>query len=656
MVRYPKRPPQRGKALGQDGHALVAQRDLFRLSALVLSVTSAAVALLSIAGSPTWLLTLLSGATASLAVVRGIPPLLLSIRPNLVGSRHTDETDLLACCRIHERTHDMVLLIDPNTHLVLDCNRQASHLLRLPREQLLRHNILELAEQTDPLQDLLRLTQELAGVHHRNIRLRSRNSGILYFEMSAERLRIQGRPLILLLGQDQTRHAEAENRVLHLAYHDTLTDLPNRTLLTDRVNHALQRSQRSGQHGALLFLDLDNFKRINDSLGHSIGDLLLQELAARLRRTLREEDTISRLGGDEFVVLLEHLGRDPEEADRQVREIARKIRTALAPAYHLNGHELHMTASIGYVAFPRDGQTMETLLRHADLAMYQAKKAGRDTVTCFHPSMDEIATQRMRVENEIRQALQDDHLELYFQPVLRIQDGHILGAEALLRWRHPRDGLILPDRFLPQIEDGALMLTLADWVLERTCQELATIMDTPGMRPPDYIAVNISHQQFHQPDFVSRARNIIEATGADPHHLLFEITETVIMTNAHEARARMLALKELGLRFAIDDFGTGYSSLSYLKQLPADTLKIDRSFVREVTRDPDDAAIVRTVLGIADHMGMQVIAEGVEHREQLHFLREHGCTCYQGFLGRPPLDRQAFREELRLGAQLRLVE
>ncbi len=656
MIRYPKRHPGREKALGQDARTLVARRDLLRLPALVLSTTCAAVALLSMAGSPTWLMTLLSGAAASLAAIRAIPGLLLSIRHDAGGAPPGAQGDLLAHCQIHQRTHDVVLLIDPDSHLVIDCNQQACRLLCLSREQLLQHNILELAEQTEPLLDLLRQAQEIPGVHHRKIRLRSHSSDILYFEMSGECIQPHDRPSILLLGQDQTRHAEAEGRVLHLAYHDTLTDLPNRTLLTDRVNHALQRSQRSGQHGALLFLDLDNFKRINDSLGHSIGDLLLQELAARLRRTLREEDTISRLGGDEFVVLLEHLGRDDDETDRQVREIARKIRTALAPAYHLNGHELHMTASIGYVAFPRDGETMETLLRHADLAMYQAKKAGRDTVTRFQPSMDEVATQRMRVENEVRQALQDGNLELFFQPVLRIQDGHILGAEALLRWRHPEEGLILPDRFLPQIEDGALMLTLADWVLEQTCGELATIMATPGMHPPDYIAVNISHQQFHQPDFVARARGIIEAAGADPRRLLFEITETVIMTNAHEARARMLALKDLGLRFAIDDFGTGYSSLSYLKQLPADTLKIDRSFVREVTRDPDDAAIVRTVLGIADHMGMQVIAEGVEHREQLEFLSEHGCTCYQGFLGRPPLDRETFRKELRLGAQLRLVE
>jgi len=307
MVRYPNRHPQRGKALGQDEHARVARHDLFRLSALVLSVTCAVVALLSMAGSPTWLLILLSGTTASLAVVRGAPALLLSIPPNLADSRHTDETNLLACCHIHERTHDVVLLIDPDSHLVLDCNRQASRLLRLSKAQLLQHNILELAEQTEPLLELLRQARESTGIHHRNIRLRSPNSKILYFEMSAERLQMRGRSLILLLGQDQTRHAEAESRVLHLAYHDTLTDLPNRTLLTDRVNHALQRSQRSGQHGALLFLDLDNFKRINDSLGHSIGDLLLQELAARLRRTLREEDTISRLAEH-----APHLGWTPE--------------------------------------------------------------------------------------------------------------------------------------------------------------------------------------------------------------------------------------------------------------------------------------------------------------------------------------------------------
>ncbi len=448
----------------------------------------------------------------------------------------------------------------------------------------------------------------------------------------------------------------ASDAILHLAYHDTLTDLPNRTLLHDRVQHALQRSQRSGRSGALLFLDLDKFKRINDSLGHSVGDLLLQALANRLRETLREEDTISRLGGDEFVVLLEALDTDPMGVDGQLVEIGNKIRQALAPAYHLSGHELHVTASIGYVVFPRDGRDMETLMRHADLAMYQAKHAGRDTIVRFEPAMDEVATRRMRTENEIRRALVEDQLSLAYQPILRIRDGRILGAEALLRWQHPEDGEILPDRFLPLLEDSALMLHLAEWILRRACEDLASIAAGAGMLTPDYIAVNIDQQQFHQPAFVEQLRRLLRDTGADPHHLLLELTETVIMSNPTEARERMLELQQLGVRFAIDDFGTGYSSLAYLKQLPADILKIDRGFVEDIARDPDDAAIVRTVLGIADHMGLQVVAEGVERREQLQFLREHGCSSYQGYLGRPPLDLQQFHEELRLGSQLRLVE
>lgn len=448
----------------------------------------------------------------------------------------------------------------------------------------------------------------------------------------------------------------ASDTILHLAYHDTLTDLPNRTLLHDRVQHALQRSQRSGRAGALMFLDLDKFKRINDSLGHSIGDLLLQELANRLRETLREEDTISRLGGDEFVVLLESLDSDASSVDRQLTEIGHKIRQALAPAYHLNGHELHVTASIGYVVFPRDGKDIETLMRHADLAMYQAKRAGRDTVVRFEPIMDELATRRMRTEHDIRRALAEDQLTLAYQPILRIRDGRILGAEALLRWQHPDDGEILPDRFLPLLEDGALMLRLAEWILRRACEDLARIADAPDMQLPDYIAVNIDQQHFHQPDFVEQLGRLLRETGASPHHLLLELTETVVMSHPSETRARMLELKEIGVRFAIDDFGTGYSSLANLKQLPADILKVDQGFVQDIARNPDDAAIVRTILGIADHMGLQVVAEGVERREQLQFLREHGCSSYQGYLGRPPLDLQQFHEELRLGSQLRLVE
>lgn len=628
---------------------------------LLLSLLAAAVLLSGalaywLHATPLWTL-IGTLSTTSIVAALGIEKLIITpLQNRLEQHQRQIRSDVCAAQQVYDETHDLVLVLDPEHLKILDCNARSSEVLDLDCEQLKGRGVLELSQHPAPLSQLLHAARQTGQRQLGSVLMHRADGGMVHLDMSVRMLEEDSRTLLLLMAQDVTQHTRAESQVVHLAYHDTLTDLPNRTLLTDRVGHALQRTQRSGQIGALLFLDLDNFKRINDSLGHSVGDLLLQELARRLRHTLREEDTISRLGGDEFVVLLEQLGTEQAQADRQIIELAGKIREAMSPAYRLAGHELHITASIGYVSFPRDGDTMETLLRHADLAMYQAKQAGRDTITRFEPRMDELATQRMRVENEVREALRRENLELYFQPVLRIHDGHVLGAEALLRWRHPEDGLVLPERFLPQIEDSALMLNVADWVLEQGCRQLHAIMQAPHGRAPDYIAINIGHAQFHQPDFVDRVKHILTLSGADPRHLLFEITETVIMRNTQEARARMLGLKEIGIRFAIDDFGTGYSSLAYLKQLPVDIIKIDKGFIHDLSTDPDDAAIVRTIVGIADHMGLQVIAEGVERREQLQFLREHGCTSYQGFLGRPPLQARQFEEELRQGVQLDLVD
>lgn len=559
---------------------------------------------------------------------------------------------------IFEQSDDVIFIVDANTLKVVDSNPCACRLLGRDWSQLCGQ----------PMAGLLLSPEWIAGWHPSAVwdgprQMPSHRVGFhgaggvaLHLDITLSRINADGRRLLLLMGRDTRERDEAQNRIRHLAYHDTLTDLPNRTLLGDRVDNAIKRARRNQQIGALLFLDLDNFKRINDSLGHTVGDLLLRELARRLRAGLREEDTVSRLGGDEFVVLIEHLGTDPERAERQVHEIAEKVRGILDEAFDLHGHELHVTGSIGYVTFPRDGETMEILLRHADLAMYQAKKAGRNNVTRFEHAMDEHAAHRLRIESEIRAAMRDGHLQLYFQPVQRIRDGRLQGAEALLRWIHPQDGVITPEHFLPQLEDSALMLHLADWVLREACRCQAQIAHDRELFTPDYIAVNISHQQFHQPDFIERVEYLVGETGADPNRLLFEITETVIMHNTVDASARMLALKQLGFRFAIDDFGTGYSSLSYLKQLPADTLKIDKGFVRNLASDPDDAAIVRTILGIADQMGMGVIAEGVETYDQLDFLRSNDCACYQGYLARPPLPLADFHEELRHSQFLRVVQ
>ncbi|MCG6965282.1 MAG: EAL domain-containing protein [Chromatiaceae bacterium] len=554
---------------------------------------------------------------------------------------------------IYRHSHDAVLIFDPSDGRLVDCNPRTAEFLGIAPGKLKGIHLAELHDEEEPF--LRSLVDEVMDHDQgRSVRInyRAADGRIIPAEVSASRIQLDTGNLLLCIARDVSDREHAAQRIQHLAYHDTLTGLPNRTLLTDRVSRALARARRTGQIGALLFLDLDKFKRINDSLGHSIGDELLKELALRLRNTLREEDTVARLGGDEFVVLLEGLGRQQEQAVDKAREIADKIRGVFVDEYRLDGHELYVTASIGIVTFPRDGDTVDTLLRHADTAMYHAKGAGRDGARVFEQQMDEAAISRLRLENELRIGLRDQQFELYFQPVLKIRDGHALGAEVLLRWRHPSSGLISPTEFLPYIENCALMLKLDDWVLTESCRLLGEVQQDPELQTPECLAINISHQQFHQPDFVARVRAIVDQTGADPRRLQFEITETILIKDTRDSVQRMNALKQLGIRFAIDDFGTGYSSLSDLRQLPIDTLKIDRGFVRDINSDPNDAAIVKAILSMARHIGLNVIAEGVETREQLQFLREAECTYYQGYLGRPPLSGEAFREEIRFNAEL----
>ena len=554
---------------------------------------------------------------------------------------------------IYRQSHDAVLIFEPQDGRLVDCNPRAEQFLRMDRSQLLGINLITLHDEDEAyLRGLIDDVMDQPLGRSIRINYRAGDGRIVPAETSVSRIQLDTGNLLLCIARDVSEREDAAQRIQHLAYHDTLTNLPNRTLLTDRVSRALVRARRTGQIGALLFLDLDKFKRINDSLGHSIGDQLLKELAGRLRHALREEDTVARLGGDEFVVLLEGLGQRQDRAVEKAMEIAGKLRGLFADEYRLDGHELYVTASIGLVTFPHDGDTVDTLLRHADTAMYHAKGAGRDGTRVFERRMDEVATSRLRIENELRNGLRDHQFELYLQPVLTIRDGHILGAEVLIRWQHPTQGLISPTEFLPYIENCALMLKLDDWVLLESCRLLAGIQSDHEVATPDCLAVNISHQQFHQPEFVQRVQQILSDTGADPKRLQFEITETILIKDAKDSIDQMNALKQMGIRFAIDDFGTGYSSLADLRRLPIDTIKIDRSFVRDLGTDPNDAAIVRAILSMAQHIGLKVIAEGVETREQLMFLREAGCTYYQGYLGRPPMSCETFREELRFSADL----
>ena len=447
--------------------------------------------------------------------------------------------------------------------------------------------------------------------------------------------------------RDVTERKQAEAKIEHLAFYDALTELPNRRLLLDRLEQHISRARRYGHFGAMLFLDLDRFKNINDSLGHPIGDALLQEVAKRLIHDLRTADTVSRLGGDEFVMLLSDLGNDEGNAAAIAQQKAENIKLKLAEKYFVDGHELHITPSIGVAMFPsgKNGQeTGDDILRYADTAMYKAKDDGRDTIRFFLPSMQAAADSRLAVEKELRYALERSELRLFFQPQVNDQ-GEILGAETLARWQHPEKGFISPATFIPIAEATGLILPIGEWVLKTACEHLKAWSDE-GL-DIHHLAVNVSPRQFRQPNFVDQVKKILQQTGANPQQLGLELTEGMVIDNILDTIAKMEALKKLGIELSIDDFGTGYSSLAYLQKMPLDILKIDQSFIRDIETDKNDAAIVDTIISMANHLGLKVIAEGVETRLELEFLQAKGCPLYQGYLFSKPVPNDQFRILLR---------
>ncbi|MFD2272028.1 putative bifunctional diguanylate cyclase/phosphodiesterase [Undibacterium arcticum] len=444
---------------------------------------------------------------------------------------------------------------------------------------------------------------------------------------------------------DITKRKVAEDEIRQLAFYDPLTRLPNRRLLTDRLHHALAASTRSKRHGALLFIDLDNFKTINDTLGHDKGDLLLQLVAKRLSSCVRVADTVARQGGDEFVIMLMDLSEVPEEAAVQTEVIGENILAALSRPYQVAGHVYHNTASIGATLFDGHLESTNELLKRADLSMYQAKAAGRNVLRFFEEDMQATVTLRAEMETALRQGLQDGQFLLYYQA--QIDDaGCVTGAEALVRWQHPVRGLVCPAEFIPPAEVTGLILPLGRWVLETACAQLTAWSSRPATAHLT-MAVNVSARQFRQPDFVKQVVELLDRTGANARKLKLELTESMLLDNMEEIIAKMSALKALGVGFSLDDFGTGYSSLSYLKRLPLDQLKIDQSFVRDVLTDPNDAAIVRTIVALAQSLGLSVIAEGVETEPQRDFLARNGCNAYQGYLYSRPLPPEQF-ESLNL--------
>ena len=441
---------------------------------------------------------------------------------------------------------------------------------------------------------------------------------------------------------DITLRKEAENQINNLAFYDPLTGLPNRRLLLDRLQQQIVAHARTSGNGALFFIDLDNFKTLNDMYGHGIGDLLLQQVAIRLTKCVRESDTVARLGGDEFVVMLDNLSKNFHEAGDQARIVGEKIIEAITQPYLLDSYECNSSPSIGITIFSGESaneRMVEELLKQADIALYQAKAAGRNTLRFFDQEMQAKVMERALMEMDLREALGNQQFHLYYQAQVG-RDG-LLGAEVLLRWIHPERGMVSPAQFIPLAEDTCLILPVGTWVLETACAQLAVWAKRPETAHL-VIAVNVSALQLRHRDFVQQVWNALEKTGADPHRLKLELTESQLANDVESIIAKMTVLKRLGVGFSIDDFGTGYSSLAYLKRLPLDQLKIDQSFVRDILIDPNDAAIAGMVITLAKSLGLSVIAEGVETEAQRDFLAELGCHNAQGYLFSRPLPLPEF--------------
>jgi diguanylate cyclase (GGDEF)-like protein/PAS domain S-box-containing protein len=518
----------------------------------------------------------------------------------------------------------------------IDVNKAFLDLTGYAYEEVIGKTSIEMNVWVDPIDrddmvEALRLNSSFRDV---KTQFQKKSGEVFWILISASVIVIEGIPCILSIMRDISDAKAAEDKIWNLAFYDVLTHLPNRRLLLDRLQQTLAVSTRNISKHALLFVDLDNFKVLNDTLGHQTGDLLLQEVARRFIACVREADTVARLGGDEFVVMLDDLSEVPEEAAAQAENVGEKILEAVAKPYLLAGHECHSTASIGITIFGEERKSRDEVLQQADIAMYQAKAAGRNTIRFFAPSLQAAVNERAAMDDDLRQAICGNQFVLYYQPQVRYDS--LIGVEALIRWHHPTHGIMLPDEFIPLAEETGLILPLGDWILNTACAQVAAWSkraETAQMT----VAVNISPRQLRQPEFVERVLAALERSGANPHNIRLELTEGMLLENVEGVTGKMTALKAHGLRFSLDDFGTGYSSLAYLKHLPLDQLKIDQSFVRDILADSSSSAIAQTIISLGRAMGLSVIAEGVETEEQREMLIRMGCHSLQGYLFSRPV-------------------
>ncbi len=544
--------------------------------------------------------------------------------------------------------------LDPVTITVLsdgryvDVNPAFLNLLGFERDELVDHTALELNIWVDRRErdNLVEIIRQESLCRNIEARFRKKNGEIFWVLISASVIEIEGVACLLGIIRDLSDAKAAEDEIRMLVFYDPLTRLPNRRLLFDRLRQSLAAGIRDRRKQSLLFIDLDHFKTLNDTLGHQVGDLLLQEVARRIAACVSEADTVARLGGDEFVVLLEGLSGKMEDAAEQTGHAAAKIIAAAGEPYLLAGREYHFSFSIGITVYGAQSESAHEILQQAEIAMYQAKAAGRNTMRFFAPALQAAVNARAAMEDDLRQAIKSGEFALYYQP--QVDSKGLIGAEALVRWNHPERGLLAPEEFIALAEETGLILPLGDWVLESTCKQIAA---WTHRRETAHIAlaVNISARQFRQPEFVEQVLAVLYRTGANPRNLKLELTESILLENVDDVIEKMSALKSHGLTFSLDDFGTGYSSLSYLKRLPLDQLKIDRAFVRDILVDVTSGAIAQTIVSLSRAMGLSVIAEGVETDEQRQFLAILGCHSFQGYLFSPPLPLEDF-ERLWLAA------
>jgi len=554
-----------------------------------------------------------------------------------INNTHRAEQDLQLRDFALNQSPDSIFTVDQNG-CILSVNDTACRVFEYPRDEIVGQSIKVLNKKFN-MADWPRWWQTLKKQHHNTSFANNQTKSGYQFpvEVAASFFTYEGQELCILSVKDITERKKQEDVIQHLAYHDSLTNLPNRRLLQDRLQQALVSANRHNHLGAVLFIDLDNFKKINDSEGHSGGDQVLKTLAWRITNHLRAEDTVARIGGDEFVVLLPFLSTDASVARQRAEDLANKLLGLVTRPIQTNKQPLQVTASIGVVNFPGNAENdAEKLISFADTAMYKAKQNGRNGVVYFQMSMANDVTRKINLESRLRSALENKELFLNFQPQYKgLQQ--LVGAEVLLRWDAPTFGLISPAEFVPILESSGLIIEIGEWVMRQACYQLKHWIDMNLWDSGLTLAVNISPVEFEQPDFVGQVAAILKETGVPPQYLDIEITEGTVINNIEQIIETLGALRALGVKISIDDFGTGYSSLTYLKRLPIDMVKIDQSFVKDIPGDESAGAIINTIISMVEHLNLDVIAEGIESIEQIQYLEANGCQKFQGFYFHSPM-------------------